>query len=111
MGADTRGLRSGIGTRKGLSFPLSGSEAEALCAETAHDRAILQECNDTLFALIRERAPHLERLFGPKLWEYIHICIAGELGVEKPPEWGQEIARLSPDNPILRLAENIFYIP
>src|SRR5262249_51401438 len=77
------------GARK--PFPLSSPESEALWAETAHDRAILQECNDALFALIRERAPYLERLSGPWLWEYVVICIYGELGVEKPHGWGQRI--------------------
>jgi len=61
--------------------------------------------------LIRQHAPDLDLAFGAQLVKFVGICHFAELGLEPHPEWGESVARLSPDNPIERLAENVYYIP
>ncbi len=95
----------------GKPFPLSQEDSEALWAESAHDRAIHQDYLHQLLALSRQHAPHLDREFGAQLGEFIGICHFAELGLDQPTELGKSTARHSPDNPIERLAENIWYIP
>jgi hypothetical protein len=82
-----------------------------LLAETAHDLAVYQTGRRYLLMLISENAPQLEQEYGPRLGEFVDICLHAELGLEKPQELGQYKQRLSPNNPIQRLGENVFYIP
>jgi hypothetical protein len=105
--AYARVLAHGVGKH----YPLSQEDAEALLAERSHDLAVYRTRRRDLLMLISEYAPQLEQEYGPKLGEFVHICHHGELGLEKPQELGQYKQRLSPNNPIERLGENVFYIP
>jgi hypothetical protein len=105
--AYARTLAHGVGKH----YPLSPEDSEALQAEITHDFAVYQTRRRNLLTLISEYAPELEQEYGPRLWEFVVICHHAELGLEKPQELGQHKQRLSPNNPIQRLGENVFYIP
>jgi hypothetical protein len=68
-------------------------------------------CLDQLEMLISERVPLMAARWGAHLRERLQIWICNACGIQPPEEKHPRTERLSPHNPILRLAENIYYIP
>jgi hypothetical protein len=73
--------------------------------------AVFQDCLRDLLTLIPQKAPDLARVLGPGLEDFLILSLNGELGQPELPGWGMQAERLSPTNPILRLAEGLYYIP
>lgn len=99
---------------EGVHFPLTHEQTKALQQASAADQEDYASHFALLITLIRQRAPQVVRRWDDHenhLEQMIFSSLCHNAGVEPPFEEGGRMARLSPNNPILRLAENVYYIP
>jgi len=107
-------LRRALSHADGVSFPLSAEERENLMREGAADSEVFGSNFRLLVGVMRDRAPKVARRWGDNFEKRVFGWLCEPYGIDLPSSFTdlmERPERFSPDNPIQRLAENIYYIP